>query len=70
MPRTWSNRKIEHVELNAPKGGLPTAGWAIMGFGLVMLTIYTALAVNICMHPVQTPIDETSPSSAPITAAR
>jgi hypothetical protein len=68
MPRTWSYRKIEHVELNQPgKGKMPLEGWIIFGIGTVAFIIFTGLAINICLHPVEIEVNE-SPSGPPTIA--
>jgi hypothetical protein len=64
MPKTWSNREIGHIDVHPRhKGGLPFTGWMIIGFAMVGLCIFTYLAVNICIHPIQTPVDESAPIS-------
>ena len=64
MPKTWSNREIEHIDLRSrKKDGMPPVGWCILGVGLAALGVYTYLAINICMHPIQNPVDESAPIS-------
>jgi len=67
MPKTWSNRPIGHIELRrGEKGRMPIEGYLIIGVAVAALCVYTFLAINICMHPVQTPADESAPISQPM----
>jgi hypothetical protein len=64
MPKSWSNREIEHIDLRTRgKGRMPFAGWMIIGMGIVALGVVTFLAINICLHPVETPVNMSAPAS-------
>ena len=70
MPRTWSNHRVDHIDLNTPgKGKMPTAGWIIFGVGLGALVIFTALAIRINLHPISTDADSELPSASPASAS-
>jgi hypothetical protein len=68
MPKTWSNRPIEHIDLGGKKQGMPMQGYVIIGIAATALCVYTALAIDICMHPVQTPTDESAPINPPASS--
>ncbi len=57
MPRTWSNRKIDHIDLaigrNRP---LPRVLWAFVAFTVLLLSMFSVMITRVLMHPVQVEI--------------
>jgi len=62
MPKSWSNRPIEHIDLEAARRGVPPAAMIVIGFGILAFCAVTILAVRLMLHPIQTPVDESSPT--------
>jgi hypothetical protein len=65
MPRSWSNRKIEHIDLDASRRGFPLVGWILFGLGGLALCVYTAIAIAAVTHPIQIEVTNGSQISMP-----
>ena len=70
MPKTWSNRSIEHIDLDrSRRKGMPLAGWIIFGVGGAALIFFIAVATMAVVHPIETHPNDASPLVMPSTAA-
>ena len=63
MPRTWSYRKREHIDLH-PERRMPLAGVLLIAFGGMILLCVLSLSIWMLAHPAsENPV--TAPMAAP-----
>lgn len=66
MPKSWSNRPYDHIDLEKSKRkGMPFAGWLMFGIGGGAFVLLLIVAISLIVHPIQTHENDATPLIMP-----
>jgi hypothetical protein len=70
MPKTWSNRPYEHIDIDRSKRQqFPLAGWVIFGMGGLALAFFIIVSMTAILHPAETHENDVTPIVMPTNSA-